>query len=123
MAGRWRQLEADAEAVNGADTSEHQAASDTADPRPSQRLPDMNPSSASRPEPRTSPETEPAHANRGTRLDELLARAAKAAQRIAAQQAERQASSDYAAWMELEAQAQAEARQQPETRDEVELGL
>jgi hypothetical protein len=44
-------------------------------------------------------------------------------QRIAAQQAERQASSEYAARMELEAQTQAEAGQQAEARDEVELEL
>ena len=103
-AGWWQQLEADAEAVNCADASERQAASDAA-PRPSQRVPGMKPPSASRPEP----------------LDELLARADQAAQRIAAQQAERQASSEYAARMELEAQAQAEAGQQTQARDDVEL--
>ena len=123
MAGWWQQLEADAEAVNCADASEHQAASDTGEPRPSQRVPDMNPPSASRSEPRTSPENEPAQENRAARLDELLARADQAAQRIAAQQAERQASSEYAARMELEAQTQAEAGQQAEARDEVELEL
>ena len=48
MAGWWQQLEADAEAVNCADASEHQAASNTGEPRPSQRVPDMNPPSASR---------------------------------------------------------------------------
>ncbi|HWM95894.1 MAG TPA: hypothetical protein VNO54_02455, partial [Streptosporangiaceae bacterium] len=74
-------------------------------PRPSQRVSGMKPPSASRPEP----------------LDELLARADQAAQCIAAQQAERQASSEYAARMELEAQAQAEAGQQAQARDDVEL--
>jgi hypothetical protein len=122
MAG-WRQLEADAEAVNRADTSVHQAASTTAGLRLPQRRPDMNPSSASRPEPQTGPENEPAHENRAARLDELLARAAQAAQRIAAQQAERHASSEYAARMELEAQTQAEARRQAEAQDEIELEL
>ena len=47
-AGWWQQLEADAEAVNCADASERQAASD-AGPRPSQRVSGMNPPSASRP--------------------------------------------------------------------------
>ena len=123
MAGWWQQLEADAEAVNCADASEHQAASDTGEPRPPQRVPDMNPPSASRSEPRTSPENEPEQDDRAARLDELLARADQAAQRIAAQQAERQASSEYAARMELEAQTQAEAGQQAEARDEAELEL
>jgi hypothetical protein len=123
MAGWWQQLEADAEAVNCADPSEHQAASKTGEPRPSERVPDMNPPSASRSEPRTSPESEPEQDDRAARLDELLARADQAAQRIAAQQAERQASSQYAARMELEAQTQAEAGQQAEARDEVELEL
>ena len=59
MARWWQQLEADAEAVKCADASEHQAASNAGDPRPSQRVPDMNPPSASKPEPRTSPENEP----------------------------------------------------------------
>jgi hypothetical protein len=83
----------------------------------------MNQSPASRLELRTSPENESAQENRAARLDELLARADQAAQRIAAQQAGRHASSEYAARMELEAQTQAEAGQQAEARDEVELEL
>jgi hypothetical protein len=108
--------------LNCADASEHQAASKPGEPRPSQRVPDMNPST-SRSEPRTSPENEPEQDDRAARLGELLARADQAAQRIAAQQAERQASSEYAARMELEAQTQAEVGQQAEARDEVELEL
>lgn len=54
-------------------------------------------------------------------MDELLARADQAAQRIAAERAERQASSDYAGRMELQAQTQAEAHSQAEAQDEVEL--
>ena len=123
MAGWQRQLEAEAEAVNSADASKRQATSNTAHPRPPQRLPDMNPSSASSPEPRTGPENEPAREDRDARLHELLARAAQAAQRTAAQQTERQAKSDYAARMELGAQTQAEARQQPEAQGEIELEL
>ena len=61
--------------------------------------------------------------DRATRLDELLARADQAVRRIAAQQAERRASREYAARMELEAQIQAEPGQQAEARDEVELEL
>ena len=121
MAG-WRQLEADAEAVNRADTSVHQAVSTIADLRPLQRLRDMNPS-ASRPEVQTGPENEPAQQDRAARLDELLTKADQAAQRITAQQAQQQASSDYAARMELEAQTQAEAGHEAEARDELELEL
>ena len=75
------------------------------------------------PELRMSPENEPEQDNRAARLDELLARADQAAWRIAVEQGERQASSDYAARIELEAQTQAEAGHQVEARDEVELEL
>jgi hypothetical protein len=109
--------------VNCPDASDRQAASDTGELQPSQRIPDMSPPSAPTPEPRPSPENESGQENRAARLDELLARAARAAQRIAAQQAERQASSGYAARMERQAQTHAEAGQQAETRDDIELEL
>ena len=102
MAGWWQQLEVDAEAMNCVDASEHQAARDTGNPQPPQRVPENE---------------------RAARFDELLSRADQAAQRIAAQQAERQASSEYAARMEREAQHQAEAEQQAQARDELELEL
>jgi hypothetical protein len=123
IAVRWQQLETDAEAANYANASEQQAASYTGDPRPPRRVPNLNPPSASRPEPRTSPENKPAPPISAARLDKLQSRADQAAQRIAAQQAERQASSDYAARMELQAQTQAEASQQTQARDDVELEL
>jgi conjugative relaxase-like TrwC/TraI family protein len=120
----WRQLpEADAGAVNRADTSVQQVASTNADPRPPQRLPGMGPAAASGSEPWTRAESAFAHENRSARLDELLARAARAAQRNATQQTERQARSQYAARMEQEAQPQAEARRQAEAQGEVELEL
>ena len=122
-AGWWQQREADAEAVICADVNEHQAASNRGHPRPPQRVPDMNPPVSSESEPRTSPESESAQQHQAAWLNELLARAAEAAQRMAAQQAERQASREYAARMELEAQTQAEAGQQAEARDDVELEL
>ena len=109
--------------MNCADASEHQTAIDAEESEGSQRIADMNPPSASISEPPTSPQTESAQQNREARLDELLARADQAAQRIAAQQAERHASSEYAARIELEAQIQAEAGQQAEARDEAELEL
>jgi hypothetical protein len=117
----WQQLEAAAEAVNCAGASEHQAVSDAEESRASRRVADMNPPFTPEPEPRTSPENEPEQEDRTARLDELLIRADQAAQRIAAQQAERHASNDYAARMGLEAQTQAEAGQQPETRVDLEL--
>jgi hypothetical protein len=119
----WQQLEAAAEAVNCVGASEHQAVSDADESRASRRVADMNPPSTPEPEPRTSPENEPEQEDRTARLDELLIRADQAAQRIAAQQAERHASSDYAARMGLEAQTQAETGQQAETRDDLELEL
>ena len=48
MAGWWQQLKAEAEAMNCADTSEHQAASDAKESRASQRIADMNPPSAAK---------------------------------------------------------------------------
>jgi hypothetical protein len=115
--------QADAGAVNCADVSKYQAASNTSDPRPPQRVPDMNSPSAPQPEPRTSPENEPEQDDRAARLGGLLARADQAAQRIAVQRAERHASSDYAARMELEAQTQGEPENQARARDEAELEL
>ena len=123
IAGWRHQLEADAKALNHADAGERQGVRDAGEPWLSQRTPDIDPASVPRPDPETRPEIEPSKDDGGTRLDELLARADQAAQRIAAQQAERQASSEYAVRMELKAQAQAEASQQAEARDEVELEL
>ena len=54
---------------------------------------------------------------------ELLARADQAARRLAAQQAERQASSEYAVRIEPEAQAQPEASRQAEARDQAEIEM
>jgi phage baseplate assembly protein W len=79
------------------------------------------PPSTPKPELRSTLENESAQQNQGARLAELLARADQAAQRIAVQKAERQAGSQYAARMELEAQAG--AGQEPEARDELELEL
>ena len=123
MTGLWQQLEAAAEAVNCADPGEHQAASDAEESRASRGIADMNSPSAPKPEPRTSPENEPEQDDRAARLDKLLARSDQAAHRIAAQQAERHASSHYAARMELNAQTQAAAGQQAQVRDEAELEL
>jgi conjugative relaxase-like TrwC/TraI family protein len=121
--GWWQQLETDAEAVNCVDASVHQAASDRRAPRPSQRTSDINPPSAHGPDPETNAENEPTQDDRAARLDEPLSRAAQAAKRTAAQQAERQVSSQYAARIEREAQTQSEAGRQAEARDGAEIEL
>jgi hypothetical protein len=118
---RRGQAQPDAGAVDCAGAGEPRAASNIAAPWPPQRVPDMHPPSTPKPELRTTPENEPAQQNQSARLAELLARADQAAQRIAVQKAERQAGSQYAARMELEAQAG--AGQEPEAREELELEL
>ena len=131
-AGWWREFEVDLQAAERAIARQHQAAIDAGEPWPPQRTPEPNPSSAPEPDagptPKASPAVEPAPAkpeqgNRTARLDELLARAGQAARCLAAQQAERQASSEYAARIEREAQAQPEARRQAEARDEAEIEM
>ena len=123
MTGWWQQFEADIEAVERAIARQHQAAIDACDPWPPQHAPAPDPSAAPRPDPELSPEDEPAHDDRAARLDDLLARADQAAQRIAAEEAEQQASSQYAARIEREAQAEPEAGQHAETRDGLEIEL
>ena len=131
-AGWWREFEADLQAAERAIARQHQAAIDAGEPWPPQRTPEPNPSSAPEPDAgptsKASPAVEPAPAkpeqgNRTARLDELLARAGQAARRLAAQQAERQASSEYAARIEREAQAQPEAGRQAEARDQAEIEM
>ena len=60
---------------------------------------------------------QPTPDDRAARPDGLLTRANQAAQRVAAQQTERQARSEYAARIEREAQTEPEAGQQAEARD------
>jgi hypothetical protein len=123
MTGSWYQLEADAEAVNCVDASEYQAASDAGEPWPSQRTLEIDPPAIPSPAPEVSSANERTQDDQAARLYELLARADQAAQRMAVQQAERRASSEYAVRMELEAQTQAEAGRQAEARDDVEPEL
>ncbi len=124
MDGWWREFEADLQAVERAIARQHQAAIDAGQPWPPQRTPEPDPE----PAPDTSPEdqpvpAQPAQDNRTARLDQLLAAADQAAQRLAAQQAERQASGEYAARLEREAQAQPEAEQQAEAREGAEIEM
>ena len=122
--GWWHQFEADLQAVERAIARQHQAAIDAGEPWPPQRAaePDPGLTLETSPQDQAAP-AQPEQDDRAARLDELLARADQAAQRIAAQQAERHASSEYAARIDLEAQAQSEAGQQAQARDEVELEL
>ena len=70
------------------------------------------------------PEPEADHdGGRAARLDELQVRANEAAARVEAQRAELDASSEYTAWMQREAQAEPEADRQAEAPDEIEMEL
>jgi hypothetical protein len=131
MEGWWREFEADLQAVERAIARQHQAAIDSRQPWPPQRAPELEQLSVFAPEPvptPTGPEGKPAHAQPGhddqaAQLDELLAQADQAAQRLAAQRGERQATREYAARLEREAQAQPEAERQAEVRDGAEMEL
>ena len=123
MTGWWHQLEADAEAVNCVDASEYQAASDAGEPWPSQRTLEIDPPATPSPAPEVSSANERTQDDQAARLYELLTRAGQAAQHMAAQQAERRASSEYAVRMGLEAQTRAEAGRQAEAREDIELEL
>ena len=123
-AGWWRQFQADAEAAERAIACQHPAAIAAGQPWPPQGTPEPDLGSAPKASPKDqSVPAQPMQDDRTARLDELLARADQAAQRIAAQQAERQASGEYAARLEREAQAQPEADQQAEAREGAEIEM
>ena len=113
MTGWWRQFEVDIAAVERSLGRQHQAAIDAGQPWPPQRTPE--------PEPPSTPSPDLVPDDRAARLDDLLTRADRAAQRVAARQTERQAGSEYAARIEREAQAEPEAGQQAEARDGAEI--
>ena len=151
MAGWWRELDADLDAMDRAISREHQAAIAAGKPWPpektaqaeserskasagaeqlqrdrSLREPDRDPW-VSVPEP-TTPGTEalaPQHEPdaRSGRLDVLQAHADEAAQRIAADNAEREARAEYVARIEREAQAEPHTERQAETYDEAEIEM
>ena len=149
MAGWWRQLDADLDAMDRAIGREHQALIAAGKPWPPHHiaqaettpakaaaviarlqhdgyLPEPNPAldvsapAASDTEP-LAPQHEPDH--RSARLDTLQARANEAAHRIAADNAEREARAQYTAHLERQAHAQAEpaAEHQPEASDGIEI--
>jgi hypothetical protein len=127
MAEWWRQFQADADAMGRAIEREHQAAVDAGQPRPT-RQPQPEPGhraalQAEDPQPRPEiPEPEPDRQSaRVTRLDELQTRTATAAGRITADNAERDARAEYAAWLERQSQVETEVAPQAETLPDAEL--
>ncbi len=151
MAGWWRQLDADLDALDRAIGREHQAAIAAGKPWPPERTaqaenerPEAGPVAGplhrdgalrgpgydlpvSGPEPAgpgmqaPAPQHEPDAPS--ARLDVLQARAHQAAQRLAADNTEREARAAYTARIEREAQAEPEAERQAEIPDEAEMEL
>lgn len=120
----WAEFEADLQAVERAIAGQHQAAIDAGEPWPPQRTSKPDPESASQTSPEDQPvPVQPTRDDQAARLDELLARADRAAQRLAAQQAEWQASSEYTARLEREAQGYPEAGRQAEAREGAEVDM
>ncbi len=151
MAGWWRQLDADLDAIDRALGRERQAAIAAGKPWPPERtaqaenerpevgavagplhhdgtlqvpgydLPVSEPESAEPGMQTPAPQHEPDA--RATRLDALQACADHAAQRLAADNAEREARAQYTARIEREAQAEPEAERRTEIPDEAEMEL
>ena len=127
MVDWWRQLETDLAAVDRAIEREHQAAIAAGKPWPPERAPQPEPEPV--PEPESSPRSDPEAVgqsgpdDQAARLDELLGRAAEAAQRFAAENAGREARAEYAARLEREAYAEPEHTVQAEASYEAEIEL
>jgi hypothetical protein len=108
----WRQLETDLAAVDRAVERQHQAAIAAGEPSPPER--DPQPEAEHMPEPESRPAAgQEADGPSGpydqeARLDRLLGRATEAGQRFAAESAAREATAEYAACLEREAQAEPE---------------
>jgi hypothetical protein len=110
---------------------QQQAAIDAGQPWPPARRPTAQPEARHAPQlENTMPEQpeipgpEADHdGEHAARLDELQARADEAAARIEAQRAELDASKEYTARMQREAQAEPEADRQAEAPDEIEMEL
>ena len=109
----WREFDAGLQAVECAIARQRQATIDAGKPWPPPRSPEPDPV----PTQKRSPEDQSVPAqlaqdDRTARLEELLARANHAAQRLAAQQAGREGDDEYATRLEREAQVHREAEQQ-----------
>jgi hypothetical protein len=113
MAGWWQQLEADIAAADRALEREHQATIAADAPWPPQ------PERAPQPSPTVDPQLD----GQAARLDELLGQAAEATERLAADNANREARTEYAARIEREAQAVPEHTLQAQPQDQAEIEL
>jgi hypothetical protein len=127
----WREFETDVEAADRALARQQQAAIHVGQPWPPVRHPQPQPEAEHAPQPgKTMPEQpeipgpEADHdGEHAARLDELQARADDAAARIEAQRAELDASKEYTARIQREAQAEPGADRQAEAPDEIEMEL
>jgi hypothetical protein len=125
----WREFEAGIEAADRALARQQQTAINAGQPWPPARHPQAQPEAVHAPQPGNSMSEQPEivepeadrDGERAALLDELQARANEAAARIEAQRAELDASSQYTARIEREAQAEPEADWQAEAPDEIEI--
>ncbi len=113
MAGWWQQLEADIAATDHALQRQHQAAIAAGDPWPPRP---EHTSQAS-----LTVDSQPG--GQAARLDELLGYAVEAAERLTAENADREARAEYAARIEREAQAEPELALQAQPSDQAEIEL
>ena len=124
-----RQLDADIEGLERALEREHQAALDAGEPWPPKpgpgaAAPEREPDPDAVPAPRPSPEPGTGHDGQAARLDDLQARAGQAAERLAAENAGREARAEYAVRIEQEAQlAGLSAGPQAEAEEDAEIEL
>jgi hypothetical protein len=123
----WRRLEADLAAVDRAIEREHQAAIAAGKPWLPERMPQPGPEHVPEPEsgPRPDPQADgqPGPDDQAARLNGLLAQATQAARRFAAENADRQARTEYAARLEREAYEEPEHTVQAEGSYEAEIEL
>ncbi len=114
MAGWWQQFEADLAAAERALEREHRAVVAAGDPWPSRRTAQLKPKSQAS----VSVDMDPG--GQAARLDKLLSRAGGAAERLAADNAERGARAEYFARVERQARAEPESTLQAQDQAEAE---
>ena len=117
MAGWWQQFEADLTATERALERQRQAATDVGGSWPPQRTPQPEQESQAT----AAAEVKPGKV--AARLDGLLAQAADATERLAAENAGQEARAQYAARIEREAQAEPEPDLQAQAQDQAEAEL
>jgi hypothetical protein len=114
MARWWQQLEADLTAAERALERQRQAAVVAGNSWPPPRTPQPEQELRATPAPEVKP------GNQAARLDQLLGQAADATKRLAAENAEQQASAQYAARMERDAQKEPEPALQAWAQEQAE---